>query len=1042
MAKKGKGKSDSTDLGDLGGLEDFEDGLGGDDFGFDDDFGDLGGDDFSRPDSSGKAAYMAEQFGEGFKESFLGRIAKKSLPDEYDYHSSDVQDYFEFSKEVLSESKDRIEKSMYRLGKEVRKILPMQSKMLEDFIARYEDQNLPGRATSEEEMRQSAIASDLSAIFDKQTELQKVIEAKRGADNEVSQRQSIASAKMNIELLGSIESQVAQQTAFTVQVSREYYRKSLELQFKSYFVQVDQLKTTRDAFTTFAQQFDSLIKNTSLPDVVKIHELEKKGIAIEPPRYEVKRSGFSNSEFVNRAKENIGKLIKSKVSEGVGEIDQLTDMIGMLTGNAEDSGGMTKLILGIGSAMVGSAAAEKLADKIAPKIRERIKDNKTINAGAGYLETLGNSPRTLFETLRGYSRKKVEEYENADTPGAQVGANLFSGLDAIFSAALPREASQVVKGSGLLQHNQAAVFDNKVHRSISETIPMYLARILRENTRLAGMYQTVNAGNLKGFVDPEELVYNYGNRKLETIAAYRASAAREALVGPGDKGKLERASRDILSATEHKYTKSAGTLTQRTPEYKAKQKLLKSPTVQRDLTDFLQAAGQITGLKQDYKSIILESLDDREEVGAPELKAMLEKRPELKKALRLIKANTKADDRDAQLYSDRIHDATQTYPIKDIKTLFLATSELANSGSKGGNIVLNNDEATAVAKIFARYIERRKMDITPDDIVNGNVLSYVYPEEERVVEKKYRLFLYAASSIVNGDDPVAKSRFLVALGAVNVSLRSAGGDGKVFQILHDLDPRLVGKGTLTEANLIEKSLDIIPDRDRPFMDRGELRRKYKMKKADVNTAQSKLLSEFAETSLYRYGDTLREEIAKAGYNPKKIAAAIIGSRRELVKGLAETGDILKKATQGPVKEIKEAFNAITEESAKEATAVLGAKFKEAGKAIEKSYKEQKDELLKELSVLEEEKSRLVEQLGHSVEIERLTKDIESKRKVLGKLDTAISKLAATMARYGDSISEASRASAETKVGQLVEKVRDIAKNGLQELEAIVAVDLR
>ncbi|MBZ5782096.1 hypothetical protein, partial [Klebsiella aerogenes] len=89
-------------------------------------------------------------------------------------------------------------------------------------------------------------------------------------------------------------------------------------------------------------------------------------------------------------------------------------------------------------------------------------------------------------------------------------SKMFGGLNELLGVTDPGAVNYKVQGASALNHNKPAIFDNKVHRSITEVIPMYLSKILKENTDLRMMYSHVNQGKMRGMqIGSQELHYDY-----------------------------------------------------------------------------------------------------------------------------------------------------------------------------------------------------------------------------------------------------------------------------------------------------------------------------------------------------------------------------------------------------------------------------------------------------------------------------------------------------------------------------------------------------
>ena len=264
--KKVTGKVD-TDL-DFDDLADL--GEGGMDFGDDLEDGPA-----REPNKSKVAKELAKDAGSGFFEALIKKTTKDALPAQYDASHYDAMDIYNFTSEVVDRNKEKLGKSMFKLGKEVKRILPFKLSMLDKYLEGQEANYEAYKQQSEEEVRNAGIQSELSSIFDKHLDVQKAFEARRDAKDDVDKKEQLVQSKMSTDIMTSIDTNIARQTAFTIEISKQFYRKSLEIQFKSYFVQADMLRTMRDHYKGFSIQFSNIEKNTGLPEFVKLKNTER-----------------------------------------------------------------------------------------------------------------------------------------------------------------------------------------------------------------------------------------------------------------------------------------------------------------------------------------------------------------------------------------------------------------------------------------------------------------------------------------------------------------------------------------------------------------------------------------------------------------------------------------------------------------------------------------------------------------------------------------------------------------------------------------------
>lgn len=345
MVKK-KQQTDELDDLDFGDLDD----LGGDI-----DFAEDGFDDPDRtPSRSEVAKELAQSAGQSFIETVSKKTAEKALPSEYSSNYTEIADIASFAGEVVDRNKEKLDKSLFKLGKEVKKLLPMQIGLLDRYLERKEEEFAEFRQQTEDEMRNSAIASELATIFDKQLEIQKAIEAKSSAEREVDTKRDLVATNMNLELLRSIDANAAMSAAFSTQISKEFFRKSLELQYKSFYVQADMLKTMREHYKAFSIQFSNIEKNTSLPEFVKLKNTERIADIVRTNAAQAVYSGlFDRNKYLETVKKRVGRAIDDKVTSITDSINDITDALSMMNEGGPGSG--LRAIASIAASMGGDS---------------------------------------------------------------------------------------------------------------------------------------------------------------------------------------------------------------------------------------------------------------------------------------------------------------------------------------------------------------------------------------------------------------------------------------------------------------------------------------------------------------------------------------------------------------------------------------------------------------------------------------------------------------------------------------------------------------
>lgn len=825
------------------------------------DFGELEDIDNSRETSKlGIAKSLAKETTAGFLDSVIKETAKKTLPEEYSYNYQEALDYVDFGKEVFERNKNKINKSVYALGKQVKKILPFQLNILNKFLEKYESDFEQFKTQTEEQIREASIQSNISSIFDKQLEVQKALEAIRSSEEKAKDNLNLGISKLNLDTLTSIDNNIANQTAFTLQISKEYYKKSLELQFKSYFIQVDMLKTMRDYYKGFSVQLDSIIKNTGLPEFVKLKNTERLQEII---RTELAQSTykklFNNSEYVDTIKKRISGMIDEKINSITDSIDQITSSLEMINDSGWGGAGLG-MLSGIIANLGGGILGEKLANKIAPKLKDKIKDNKVINTGANYLSLLATSPSTFFSSMSEKVDKKVSEYEDESTSTRFLASKLFGGLKSVLDLTAPGRVSAEVKGTSILSHNQPAIFDNKVHRSITEVIPMYLSKILAENTNLRIMYNEVHKEQLSGFKQVDALVYDYNSRKLTTKEKFRSNIEKDLFSGKGMLHKADRLSSSLnsLASTELSKDKKAN---------KENLRIINNKKIQSKFTNFLQEVAKDDSIDFSYKSLIGDYGTDKYN---PKLQKILDNDPELQSYINILKSSKITSDKIDSTFKD----VKRLYPIEGVKELFKVASKLVGSSSNRLLNIIDDDQANILSKALTAFIYNEGRDISISNILNGSAFKYLENKDYKKVESKLKIFIAQVKRINNLNDMLQISSLNLAIGSLNKSLKDGFElDPDIFKTLYDYSPILADKGKLSLENIVEGKLGKFEDKE--YVDISSIKNLTRTKISDVkkliNVESSKDLKknilDKTVSTFKDYTSIYKEAITSANKNP-------------------------------------------------------------------------------------------------------------------------------------------------------------------------------
>jgi hypothetical protein len=1024
MASKKKTESqkveDEFDFGDMDDMEamnfEDEDGIDSDD---------------RTPSRTKVAGELAKEAGEGFFEGLITQSAKNVLPPEYESGYYDAAELADYGKDVIDKNKQKVNKSVFRLGKEVRKILPFKIGLLERFLEEKESDFETQRQQSEDQMREGAIAGELASIFDKQLEVQTHLAARSEAKGEVEQKERIVQTKMSMDVMTSIDRAVSKQEAFATQITKAYYKKSLELQFKSYFVQADTLKTMKDHYKAFTLQFTNIEKNTSLPDFVKLRNTER---LTEMLRDDTTRGVyeqiFTNSKFLQNFKKKTSKFIEDKVSGVTDTMDGMTDMLG----NLSDAGGSpTRLLMGAGASMAGTTLGERFANRIPESVREKFKNNAAIKAGGNYMGMLSRSPATLFRTIQQSLKNKTEELETDDTMSGTLLKKVTGGLSSMFETITPETPDLQIKQKGYLQHNQPAIFDNNVHRSITEVIPMYLAKLLQKSTHMNAMYAKANLGATRGMQESDSLMYDFNKRKLDTAANITDNIEKSIFANKATEQKSRQNAGTILQL-------SRKTVLEGTGDDKAKKKASKifSDKKNQDLLgQYLDKAKKKLGDgNATYQNLI------EEYEGNEDLKKMVTEIPGLKDLLGEIKA---ASPTNTALINADIEDTMRKYPLEGVKQLFLMASRIA--GTLPTNLI-KNDVAEIFAKAFSVYILVTGQDLVVQDVVSQIAFKYVTQKDFEKPEIKDAIMVFVADvkKIAKLNEYGSSSALGVVFAAMNTSLKqSVDITPEAYRNLADLYPELVREGKLgieqiAEGKLFKGNVDT-------FVNLQELKTATRGTADDVNVARRKTnLEGLLDNAIKRtttFGTDAIKALRETGGDPFKVAQLALKTAAQAKTSatdlLEETSTKLKNKSNELLTQIGTAGDSL---SASAVTAAINKlndynnTITERVRALEVDLVEKDRQLSEAMAIVESATGRSTDSRLILAQAKSYKKLTEANIKVLKQTQTEIVALMKELRNIGEAMVQGQTASAAIAVfRQKVKTTMDAIKAKIEIYEA-------
>ena len=451
---------------------DFDDGFEDMDF----DFGD---DDFSveePKDDRKPITKMATSFLEGVTKDLVDpaqivKRAKKILPDEYT-EAANLADsvvdtgrnlYNTAAAEVRPAIKD-IKRTIQRTMPKAREYLPKKWADKLDEITKPEDEY---KTPTIQETRDSEIAQTLGDLFKTTMEANAEQTERDNTEGEIDKKIDQKRYQNNLQALNNISGSLNRQVAYQDQITAQYQRKHLELEFRQTYLLSDIFELSKASARESKEAMADLVKNTALPETEKVrlgelgHHMFKEGL-INAGRSKVNE--WRRELFPNMGK-NLAETVKRNAADFRDKISGVTSQLEMVQEMAGGDGPGLDAHTLAGSSL-GGIAGGWLGDKVVKYLKPLAAKNPLIVQGAqklGY--EMGRLPG------------RIQDAASSDEYDPSFGGLIKRG---IASLANPYSINTSAGDSTLESAMTAVSFTDQTRRSITEVIPGFLSRIHQE----------------------------------------------------------------------------------------------------------------------------------------------------------------------------------------------------------------------------------------------------------------------------------------------------------------------------------------------------------------------------------------------------------------------------------------------------------------------------------------------------------------------------------------------------------------------------------
>jgi len=418
--------------------------------------------------------------------SFLASIAKKALPEELEIITNVADQVIAPISSLYDNAVREIKPQASRLAKKIDKLVPENQKLLKKASSKFK--NLIGDETdsfkgpSKETLNEQAIANSLAKVFEANNEKEENKEARKLAESSVKDNIETKRFSSNFGLLTSINTGITYLRNYEEKITNAYQKKSLELQFRSYFTQVELLNSSKIFFEITNRQNESIIKNTALPEFVKIKNSERFA-EVAKTRFatSIQNSMFGDKSAIQNAIKKLSANVKQQIAgfksgleTGISALESIESSRETLD-SMQGATGETTTGYNLAGELIGDQLAERYGKKLGKYLRGKLPTDsplaRTVYKGANIASNIPGNIKDL-----GKSKFVNDNYFDDGIKG--FGAKILSSIVNLFDTNGPDMALAGASNLGAL--NDPGMFNNKTQKSITEVIPGFLSRIHRE----------------------------------------------------------------------------------------------------------------------------------------------------------------------------------------------------------------------------------------------------------------------------------------------------------------------------------------------------------------------------------------------------------------------------------------------------------------------------------------------------------------------------------------------------------------------------------
>lgn len=417
-----------------------------------------------------------------FSSDFIKNTIRKTLPDGFGEAVNLADKVGEEAKKLYNTAANQIKPSLNEMARAANKLAPaekVRTKAALDSVAKWsENANAKYSANDKEAQREAGLSMAIGDMFKFQAEQEIKATASQNIKDNVQTGLEIARHKDNFGLLNNINIGISRLSQYQEKITAAYQKKSIELQYRSYFVATDILEETKRQNALVKTELANITKNTALPESVKLTSHDSfKDVARNKFWGSVNDGLFGGrNDIVGKMSKKIGDTLKEKLAS-------VADAFSMAAMGMEQAQATSEMMAGMeggqsgyemAGEMAGGMGVDFLANKAGKWAKERLEKNKKIAAAN---RKVGSVVTNLPQHLNEFRKSNKGQDKDDDTKLTKVG-NFF--LRAFKSVIPNMEIDTEVQNDKAEKLTDPFHYTKQTHKSINEVIPGFLARIFRE----------------------------------------------------------------------------------------------------------------------------------------------------------------------------------------------------------------------------------------------------------------------------------------------------------------------------------------------------------------------------------------------------------------------------------------------------------------------------------------------------------------------------------------------------------------------------------